>query len=221
MSPNSPPSPYIRTSHIADACDRLGLGLCCGAGLPLWLGPDDATIIAPAYTLQQRAVTGPGDTPRPLRHAEAAASLVPPGHLLVMDVAGDTQGASWGEAHTLRAWKRGVAGVLLNGRTRDLAGLRAHQFPVLCQGATPLRSTGRLETLAIECEVVICGVAIRHGDTLAMDADGFVRIPADRVDEVMAMARDIAQQEQERDRKLADFKPGKPTNPSKPSAQEA
>lgn len=72
----------------------------------------------------------------------------------------------------MRAGDRGVAGVLIDGMTRDFDGLRERGFAVLCRGSSPLKSTGRLETVGLRCDVEIAGVRISHGDLVAINADG-------------------------------------------------
>lgn len=199
----NPPDVAIRVSHLADAADQLGFGDTVGGSLPAWLGRPGTMAIGPAFTVQQRAVPyAEGDQAPQTRHGEVAASLVPAGSLIVIDVQGETAGATWGEAQTLRARNRGAVGVLINGCTRDLEGLRERGFPVLCRGASPLRSKGRMETVAIECDLHVMGVHIRHGDIVAIDADGFVRLHAEHVEAVLARAREIAHLERERDLKL-------------------
>jgi regulator of RNase E activity RraA len=194
----------VRVTHLADAIDQLGLreGVAAGS-LPVWLGRAGTTVIGKAYTLQQRAIaSAPGNTPPMPRHGEVVSSLAAPGDVLVIAVDGVTSGATWGEAHTLRAINRQVAGVLIDGCTRDLDALRELGHPILCRGASPWRSVGRLETVALGGDVQVAGVAVRHGDTIALDGDGFVCMAPEHTEGVMARAREIAQAEQARDRRL-------------------
>jgi regulator of RNase E activity RraA len=194
----------LRVTHLADAIDQLALQAGVGGGnLPVWLGRPESMVIGRAYTVQQRAIaSGANDTAPMPRHGEAVSSLAAPGDVLVIAVDGITCGATWGEAHTQRAINRHLAGVLIDGCTRDLAALRELGHPVLCRGASPWRSVGRLETVAMGVTVQVAGVAIRHGDTLAMDGDGFICMAPEHTDVVMARARDIAQAEHVRDQRL-------------------
>jgi regulator of RNase E activity RraA len=194
----------VRVTHLADAIDHLGLREGVGgAGLPVWLGRSGATVIGRAYTIQQRAIApAPGDKPPTPRHSEVVSTLAAPGDLLVIAIDGDCVGATWGEAQTQRAVNRQVAGVLIDGCTRDLDALRALGHPILCRGASPFRSLGRLETVALGGEVQIAGVRVRHGDTIALDGDGFVCIAAEHTEAVMVRAQDIARAEEERDQRL-------------------
>jgi regulator of RNase E activity RraA len=128
--------------------------------------------------------------------------LASPGDILVIDIQGDTGAATWGEAHTLRAIQRGLAGVLINGFTRDVDALRNAGFPALVRGASPLRSARRLQTVSIGTEVSIAGVVIRNDDLVALDDDGFVCVPTEHVQAVLAKAQAIALREAERDKRL-------------------
>jgi regulator of RNase E activity RraA len=193
----------LRSTHLSDAADELGLGLDIGAGGLLYLGPPGRTVMGQGFTVLQRAVTVAHSEATPsTRHCEAAANLVSPGDILVIGIEGATGAATWGEAHTLRAIRRGVAGVLIDGFTRDADALREMGFPALVRGASPLRSARRMETVALGDEVEVAGVTIRTGDLVALDADGFVCVPAGHVEAVLAQARTIAAREAARDRQL-------------------
>jgi regulator of RNase E activity RraA len=194
----------VRVTHLADAIDQLGLreGVA-GGSLPVWLGRAAPTVIGKAYTIQQRAIRPvPGSTPSLPRHGEVVSSLALPGDVVVIAIDGTTDGATWGEAHTQRAINRQVAGVLIDGFTRDLEALQALGHPILCRGGSPWRSVGRLETVALGGTVQLAGATICHGDTLAMDGDGFVCIAPEHTERVMLRAREISQAEQARDQRL-------------------
>lgn len=197
-------TPAVRVTHLADAIDQLGLRVGVGgASLPVWLGSPGKTVMGRAYTIQQRAIApAAGEKPPTPRQGEVVSTLAAPGDLLVIAIDTDQTGATWGEAQTQRAVNRQVAGVLIDGCTRDLDALRALGYPILCRGASPFRSLGRLETVALCGEVQIAGVRIRHGDTVALDGDGFVCIAPEHIEAVLARAKEIALAEQARDQRL-------------------
>lgn len=139
-----------RTSHISDAADLLGVGIRQGAGGFFYLGDPDATAIGRAFTVRQvLAETLQSGAKPEARHGEAADRLASPGEILVIAIDGATEAATWGEAHTLRSIRRGLAGVLIDGATRDFAALGRRRFPVLCRASSPVRSSGRLHTVAM------------------------------------------------------------------------
>jgi regulator of RNase E activity RraA len=193
----------LRTSHISDASDLLGIGARQAAGGFTFLGDPDQTAIGRAFPLRQVPIEAlaSGTTPA-ARQGEAAAELASPGDILVIAVDGETEAATWGEAHTLRATKRGLAGVLIDGATRDFGALRRRRFPILCRGSSPIRSSGRLHTATVGAEVVVMGVTVRPGDLIAMDGDGFVCVPSKYAQAVLAEAGEVMRREEQRDRAL-------------------
>ncbi|SDN41289.1 RraA family protein [Ensifer sp. YR511] len=195
--------PLVRVTHIADAADELGLSVGSGSCGLQWLGRSGEMAIGQAFTIHQRAVEAKvGEAAPKLLHKDVVSELVQPGDLVVIQVEGATRGATWGEAHAMRARNRGAVGVLIDGLTRDFDGLRHQGFSVLCRGATPFRSVGRLETVSIRSSVEIDGVCIKHGDVVAIDADGFMCLPAENADIILTRASDIARKEQARDNEL-------------------
>ncbi|UFN47671.1 RraA family protein [Roseomonas sp. OT10] len=196
-------APILRTTHLADAADRIGLPGPVAAGGFTAFGQPGRTAVGRAYTVLQEAVhPAPDEATPPTRHGEAAASLAAPGDVLVIAVQGETDAASWGGAHTLRATRRGLAGVVVDGFTRDAEELAAAGIRILARGAAPHGSRRRLRTVSVGEEVRVGGITVRSGDLVALDADGFVCIPAAHAGEAMALARSIAEAEFLRDSQL-------------------
>ena len=57
-------------------------------------------------------------------------------------------------------------------------------------------------TAAIDAEVVVMGVTVRPGDLIAMDGDGFVCVPSEHAQAVLAEAGEVMRREERRDRAL-------------------
>jgi 4-hydroxy-4-methyl-2-oxoglutarate aldolase len=192
----------VSTTHLSDALDDLAIPNCVIGGFN-YLGPQEYTAIGPAFTLKQEVVAVASEAPKgSARHGEATQELAAPGDVLVIDVGGDTSMCSWGEAHTLRAMARGLGGVLINGATRDSAGISRRAFPLSCLGYSPVRSAGRLRTTAVGRPVHIGKLTIRPGDIVALDRDGVVCVPAEFANDVLAKAQHIRDHEIDRDREL-------------------
>lgn len=124
-----------------------------------------------------------------------ALDHVPAGSILVVDAGGYPDRAVWGEVLTAAAEYRGVAGLVLDGAVRDLAPIRARQFPLYALGTSPAgphKAGGGSWGGTISCG----GAVVETGDLMVADADGVVRIPWDRRHEVMAHARKRMTQEQ-------------------------
>lgn len=111
------------------------------------------------------------------------------GEVLVIDGRGQTH-AIFGELLAADAKRRGVAGAVVDGSVRDVAGMRAIDLPVFYRGTNP--RAGRAEALEPHAAAVsICGVTVMEGDWIVGDADGVVAIPAAQVEAIVKVAEEI------------------------------
>lgn len=186
----------VSVGQISDAMDELGLPQNAGGGYRL-LGGKGGTVFGRAFTLRQM-VLEPGQQGT-VRQGEAALSLASPGDILVIDANGDADIVTWGEGHSLRARINRLAGVVLHGATRDSEALAQGSLPTLCRGTSPLRSKGRLHTVAVAEPIVIADVRVSTGDLMAIGADGLACIPSGHEREVLEKACEIQIGEQRRD----------------------
>lgn len=103
--------------------------------------------------------------------------------------------APWGEILSTAAGLRGGGGCFTDGLVRDIAGIRALDFPVFHGGIAPLNSAGRAEIVAIDVPVVCAGVLVEPGDYVFGDGDGVVVVPKARAAEVFSIALERARRE--------------------------
>lgn len=185
----------IGSATASDAMETLALRRAVIHGFRCVL--PGRTIVGPACTIRQLPKHGADEKgARLVRHAEVAAELARPGQVIVLDVGGATNIGSWGEIHSRRSHRRGIAGLVVNGAVRDVGRIRALGFPVACLGYSPIKSQWDLETAAVDEPIAIAGVQIRPGDLIVGDEDGIVVIPQARTTEVLAVARAIMEQEE-------------------------
>lgn len=130
-----------------------------------------------------------------------ALSECPKGHVLVIDAQGELNTAVWGELTTYCAYKKGVAGIVIDGAIRDAAKIARHKLPVYARAVVP--NGGGAEYLG-EIGVTVCcgGQVVRPGDWLVGDADGVVVVPAEKLDETLAIAQRIVKAEKVLERKI-------------------
>lgn len=195
MTPQELAASGLGVGQISDALDELGLPQNAGGGFQVIAGK--GTVFGRAFTLRQELA--PAGT---VRQAEAALTLANPGDILVIDAQGRSDIVTWGEGHTLRAMVNGLAGILLHGATRDAEALATRPMPVLCRGTSPLRSKGRMNTVAMGEVLDIDGVRIGPGDLVAMNADGIVAVRPEDEARVIAKALEILAFETARDKEL-------------------
>lgn len=179
----------LPTTAIADALGRFQV-------LSSRLRPQTGTgIVAPAYCV--RVVVGDSAS------LHLALESVPVGSVLVVDAGGFGDRAVWGEVLTAAAQQRGVVGAIIDGAIRDVAGIRARQFPIYCaaiSSAGPHKAGGGSWGGTVSCG----GVTVNTGDLVVADEDGIVVVPWDGRDVVAAAARGILAKEDELIRKLGE-----------------
>jgi regulator of RNase E activity RraA len=106
----------------------------------------------------------------------------------VLVVGGETglvpPAALFGKLMATQARYQGIAGIVVDGAVRDIADLRAMQFPVYARGTAP--SVGLNRTVGRTQVPVPCGgVEVAPGDWIVGDDDGLVIIPAARIEAVV------------------------------------
>ncbi|KIQ10377.1 RraA family protein [Rhodococcus sp. MEB064] len=117
-----------------------------------------------------------------------------PGDVLVVNGHGETSRAVFGDILGEICTSRGIAGVVIDGSTRDVDELTAMKLPVYARGISPAgpwkNGPGRVG-YPIACGHVVCN----PGDAIIGDSDGLVVIPRDDLD--AALERTIAQEQTE------------------------
>ncbi|MFN0169891.1 MAG: RraA family protein [Bryobacteraceae bacterium] len=130
-----------------------------------------------------------------------ALGQCPCGHVLVVDGQGERNTALWGDITTLCAFRKGLAGVVIDGAVRDVVGIRKIALPVFARAIVP--NAGGAEYLGEIGVAVQCGgQVVTPGDWVVGDADGVVVIPASRLEAAFAKATAIIQAEKKIERAI-------------------
>ncbi len=172
------------------ASDAMGRGNSMAAEIkPAWPG---AKLLGPAFTVR----TFPADN----LMIHKAATLAKPGDVLVVNAGGYKDAAVFGDLLGYSCKVHGIAGLVIDGATRDAEGLAAVGFPVFARGVLPMGpfkdSPGSIN-LPISCG----GIVVRPGDIILGDADGVVVIPQEHAAEILAKAQaGLAKEQQLRQR---------------------
>jgi regulator of RNase E activity RraA len=112
----------------------------------------------------------------------------PAGKVLVMSSGGMPDQALAGGKKLSRAAFQGVAGVLADGRLRDLHDLAAEGLVIHCNGEAVVPANGVLVPVASDVPVQVRGVTVVPGDHVYADRSGAVVIPDAHLLEVMEAA---------------------------------
>jgi regulator of RNase E activity RraA len=125
----------------------------------------------------------------------AAIEAAHAGDVIVVANAGRTEMGAWGGNLALAAKSRDVAGVIVDGATRDADEIVALGFPVFARATTPVTARGRVVEEAFGEEIEIGGVHIHPGDLAFGDGTGVVFIPAAHVVDVVTEAERIVEED--------------------------
>lgn len=177
----------LDTATLSDALDRLGLvGQCYRIA-----GRD------PSFEMAGRAFTmlcGPASNP-PGTVGDYIDD-VPEGHVVVIDNGGREDATIWGDILTEIAHRRGLAGTVIDGISRDVKLCRSLGYPVFSKGHWMRTGKDRVQVEKMDCPVNIGGARVQAGDILRGDPDGVVVLPKEHEDAVLAAAEEIGAAEE-------------------------
>jgi regulator of RNase E activity RraA len=151
-------------------------------GLGPYHRPSAQTMAGTAVTARSRG----GDNLTYLR----ALEFCRPGDVLVIDAGADLNNAVIGGILTFYAATIGLAGIVLDGAIRDVAEIRAREFPVYARGVTH-RGPYKDGPGEINVSVSVGGMVVNPGDIIVGDQDGVLAIPQEDADLVIQKARDV------------------------------
>jgi 4-hydroxy-4-methyl-2-oxoglutarate aldolase len=132
-------------------------------------------------------------------HAAVAEAL--PGEVLVLTMPEPAPVALVGDLLATQAKGRGVAALLVDAAVRDLDELRELGLPIWARHVR-VRGAEKSVPGTIGEPVEVGGATIRQGDVVVLDADGAVVVEQERVDDVLAAARERAERERDKRAKL-------------------
>ncbi|RUS22328.1 RraA-like protein [Endogone sp. FLAS-F59071] len=131
-------------------------------------------------------------SPKPVQHFVDAA---PSDCIMVISAPPNVKNAVWGGLMAAGAKTRGVRGVVVDGRVRDLAEQREDGFPVFARAPSILGAGAFTRPSLLATPVTIHRgdghppLTVRPGDIIVADLDGVVCVPVERVAEVAEECR--------------------------------
>jgi len=198
MEPESVRKRYLKvdTATAADVLDTLGLP---NQGLAPEFAPyppSAGRMAGWAYTIRGKMAryAASGD-PRKMKAVDGVGK----GEVTVWS--GEGRGVCFfGELIALGMKRRGCAGALVDGGTRDIRWIARQRFPVYARYRTPVQSIGRWRVIAWQVPVDMPGatsksVRIRPGDFVLADVDGVIAIPARVTEKVLLEAERLTKKE--------------------------
>lgn len=150
-------------------------------------------VVGRAYTVKLRAA----DNYMVLKAIKEAEE----GDVLVIDAKGYMNNATCGDFIAALAQKMGIAGLVIDGVVRDIAGIRELNYPVFCRGTTTAASD-KAGSGEVNVPISCGGVAVRPGDIIVGDEDGVVVVPQERAEEILQQAQAKLQKDIEREQQV-------------------
>ena len=197
--------PGVTTSAIHDVLTKRHAHPC--TIIDLITPTPDRVLFGPAATihfLPYRHDLGQKDFARAYYRAVGDSAA---GKVLVMSCGGYSDGALAGGKKMTRAAFQGAAGVLTDGRLRDLDDLARAGLVIHCNGEAVVPANTLLTPEASNIPIQVRGVTVIPGDWVYADGSGAVIIPGSVVEQVLHEAAelevaDVAVVERSRDEQM-------------------
>ena len=186
------------TGTTSDAMDEIRLnGVVPGSTLRST--DAKARVVGQAITVLNQRREGTERKTSGLGEIEAH-NLAEPGDVLVIQ--GIAGVSSMGGVSASVGKRQGEAGAVVDGAVRDIDHSRSIGYPVWCSSVSPITGKWRIQTVAINRPVSICGISVSPGDLVIADEVGVCFVPFERAAEVLAVAQRLTKREDDRLAKL-------------------
>lgn len=138
-----------------------------------------------------------GDLVDPLK----ALEMGQPGDIIVVDAGGDCNTSVCGGLMGGLAQNRGIRAMIVDGAGRDTDELEDLGWPIWIRAITPRGThtmfSGRKEEFSINVPIQCGGVVVNPGDFIVADLMGVTVVPLARAEEIVALAKEQAEREEE------------------------
>jgi 4-hydroxy-4-methyl-2-oxoglutarate aldolase len=182
----------LYTAVLSDILDSMGIGSTCPS-VELHSMTGHSSLMGFAKTLQWEDCSDEQEDTYEM--IIAAVDSIKPGEVVVSAASGSLRSALWGELLSTAARMRGARGAVVEGAVRDVALIRAMDFPCFAQSTTPRDSAGRQRLVSYDAPIEFGGTRIEPGDFVMVDLDGMVVVPAEKAEEAVRLALEKVESE--------------------------
>ena len=175
---------------VSDALDKLGLK---GAVTGIHRFSTDRRISGRVVTVKLEQDDGRAAAARHL--STTAIETAQPGDVIVIEQRTGVDAAGWGGNLSLGAKLRGIAGVVVDGPTRDVDEGRIHDFTVFARDHTSRTARGRIVETGTNVPIAVGDVSVSPGDYVVADGSAVVFVAQRDIEGVLDAAEAIAKRE--------------------------
>ena len=175
---------------VSDALDKLGLK---GAVTGIHRFSTDRRIAGRVVTVKLEKDDG---RPAAAKHLSTTAiETAQPGDVIVVEQRTGVDAAGWGGNLSLGAKLRGIAGVVVDGPTRDVDEGRLHDFTVFARDHTSRTARGRIVEAGTNVPITVGDIPVSPGDYVVADGSAVVFVAQGDIEGVLEVAEAIAKRE--------------------------
>lgn len=197
------------SADMYDVLDRMGYSNQC---LDLGIKPlrDNMKVAGPAFTYWgMREPRYDEELQRPDFDNFAIFERFYPGCVVMINAEKDDQVGHWGEMMSYGARNAGATGAVIDGGTRDKAGiLRIDNWSCFARYTSPVESKKRWRPKECQIPILMSGtlsryVTVNPGDWILGDSDGVIVIPQQILPDALTAVEELSQKEELSRRDLA------------------